>query len=96
MTRAQVNRILMEMESIRMASLEADSVAEERRLDAEYGRLSNAIRPFINGDQPFSEPPATAPSPATPVTPPRTPEDGLRPSTPEDGLPVATRQDPAR
>jgi|GEM_PF-1584241 hypothetical protein len=94
MTRAEVDRTLMRMESIRMDAMEAESAAEERRLNAEYDRLWKAIQPYVSGSEPYSDPTPTAPNPgqpAPPVIPPRTPEDGRRPSTPEDGQPVTTR-----
>ena len=49
MTRAEVNRTLMHMEGLREASYEADSKREEKRLTAEYGRLSKAILPYLTG-----------------------------------------------
>lgn len=91
MTREQVNAVLRHMEHVRELSLEAETQAEERRLDAEYGRLSASIRPYLTGRKPYSDAP-----PSAPITPPRTPEAGQRPSTPEDGQTVTTRQEPTR
>lgn len=54
MTRGQVSRILLEMEHIRMESYEAATVREERRLDAEYGRLWSVIEPYVTGQQPYT------------------------------------------
>jgi hypothetical protein len=94
MTRDQVNRILSQMESIRMDAM-AESAAEERRLDREYGRLWASIEPYVSGKRPYTDDAGPAPSrpqpPASPPVPPRTPEDGQRPATPEDGRPVTTR-----
>lgn len=55
MTREQVSRTLRYMESIRLASYEAETKREEQRLKAEYGRLWRSIEPYVNGEQPYSE-----------------------------------------
>lgn len=55
MTREQVNRMLRHMEQLRMDADEAETKKQERELLAEYGRLSQAIRPYIEGKLPYSE-----------------------------------------
>lgn len=55
-TRDDVSRTLRQMENIREQSYEAETEAEERRLDREYGRLSKSIRPYLDGSKPYSEP----------------------------------------
>lgn len=55
MTRDQVNSILRQMEHVRELSYEAETRAEERRLDKEYGRLSKSIEPWITGKRPYSD-----------------------------------------
>lgn len=78
-----------------MDAMEAESAAEERRLDREYGRLWASIEPYVSGKRPYTDDAGPAPSrpepPASPAVAPRTPEDVQRPATPEDGRPVTTR-----
>lgn len=51
MTRAEYNRILSQMESIRMDSYEAETPTQAKRMDAEYGRLFKLIEPYANGSE---------------------------------------------
>lgn len=55
MTREQVSRTLRYMEHLRMASYEADSEREERKLTAEYGRLWRSIAPYVEGKTPYTD-----------------------------------------
>lgn len=50
-----VNRVLRQMEQLRHDAMEAETVAEERRLDREYGRLYRVIEPYLNGTEPYTE-----------------------------------------
>ena len=55
MKRSEFSRILRHMEHLREASYEAESKREEKRLIAEYGRLSKAIRPYATGAEKLEE-----------------------------------------
>lgn len=56
MTRDDVARTLRFMENIREQSYEAETKREERRLVREYARMAKAIKPYIDGTIPYSEP----------------------------------------
>lgn len=43
-----LSRTLRQMEQIRMDSYEAESAAEEHRLDREYGRLHKSIQHLLD------------------------------------------------
>lgn len=62
MTRDDVARTLGYMERLREASYEAETKREERRMVAEYGRLSRAIRPYLEGKRPYAQPEPHQPS----------------------------------
>lgn len=55
MTREQISRTLMYMERLRMDSYEAETKTEERRLNAEYGRLWKSIRPYVEGTEQMAD-----------------------------------------
>lgn len=55
MKRSEFSRTLRHMESLREASYEADTKRDEKRLVAEYGRLSKAIRPYTTGAKALEE-----------------------------------------
>jgi hypothetical protein len=49
MKRSDYERTLRMMEHVRLASYEAETKAEEKRLIADYGRMWKAIEPFATG-----------------------------------------------
>lgn len=53
MTRDEYSRTLRYMEHIRMASYEAETKAEARRLNREYAILSKQIEPYALDQRPF-------------------------------------------
>jgi hypothetical protein len=55
MTREQVETALREMEGLREASRLADDVEEQRRLANDYHRLWRKVRPYVEGEIPYSE-----------------------------------------
>lgn len=59
MKRAQYEQLLRQMEHCRELSYEADTVAEERRLTADYGRMWKAVEPYAMGALPFDDEPAS-------------------------------------
>lgn len=54
MTREDVSRTLRYMEHLRESSYEA-SPRKAKQMDAEYGRLWESIRPYVEGKIPYSE-----------------------------------------
>ena len=56
MTREDVARTLRMMEHVRELSYEAGTKKEEKRLTAEHGRMWRAIKPYVEGSRPYSEP----------------------------------------
>jgi hypothetical protein len=55
MTREQVEKALSEMERLREASRIADDVEEQRQHANEYHRLWRKVRPFVEGEQPYTD-----------------------------------------
>ena len=55
MTREQVETALREMERLREASRLADDVEEQRQLANDYHRLWRKVRPYVEGEIPYSE-----------------------------------------
>ena len=55
MTRAEVNRILSEMESLLDGLSNAKTVAVELELREKYGRLREQIKPYVSGMLPYRE-----------------------------------------
>jgi hypothetical protein len=55
MTREQVAQALSEMERLREATGVADDVSEQRRLANEYHRLWRKVRPYVEGEKPYSD-----------------------------------------
>ncbi|GEP11773.1 hypothetical protein [Methylobacterium gnaphalii] len=55
MKRSEFSRILRHMEHVREASHEAETRREEKRLIAEYNRMSLAIRPYTTGAEKLEE-----------------------------------------
>ncbi len=55
MTREQVEKALSEMERLREASRLADDVEEQRQQANEYHRLWRKVRPFVEGEQPYTD-----------------------------------------
>jgi hypothetical protein len=62
MTHEDVNRTLRYMEHLREAADEAESAAEARRLDREYGALWRSVEPFVMGTEPFADDAPPVPS----------------------------------
>ena len=56
MTRADVERTLRMMEHARELSYEADTKEEDRRLIREYKAMREAIKPYLIGKKPYTEP----------------------------------------
>jgi hypothetical protein len=50
MTRAEVEKAVVEMERLREASRLADDVDEQRQYANDYHRLWRQVRPFVEGD----------------------------------------------
>lgn len=55
MTREQVEKALSEMERLREASRLADDIEEQRQYANDYHRLWRKIRPYVEGEKPYSE-----------------------------------------
>lgn len=55
MTRSEVEKALIEMERLREASRLADDVDEQRQFANDYHRLWRRVRPYIDGDLPYSD-----------------------------------------
>ena len=55
MTREQVEKALSEMERLREASRLADDVEEQRQHANEYHRLWRQVRPFVEGEKPYTD-----------------------------------------
>ncbi|MBZ0210313.1 MAG: hypothetical protein K8F92_11760 [Hyphomicrobium sp.] len=55
MTREQVEKALSEMERLREASRLADDIEEQRRYANDYHRLWRKVRPYVEGEQPYSD-----------------------------------------
>ena len=55
MTREQVETALREMERLREASRLADDVEEQRQHANDYHRLWRKVRPYVEGEIPYSE-----------------------------------------
>ena len=55
MTRAEVEKALVEMERLREASRLADDVDEQRQYANDYHRLWRTVRPYVEGDLPYSD-----------------------------------------
>jgi hypothetical protein len=55
MTREQVETALREMERLREASRLADDVEEQRQHANDYHRLWRTVRPYVEGEIPYSE-----------------------------------------
>jgi hypothetical protein len=55
MTREQVEKALSEMERLREASRVADDVDEQRQHANEYHRLWRKVRPFVEGEMPYTD-----------------------------------------
>lgn len=54
MTRSEVERTLMWMESCREQSYEAETLKEKRRLEREYTAMWKSIEPYILKKKPYS------------------------------------------
>jgi len=54
MTKAEVEKALAEMERLREASRLADDIDEQRRFANDYHRLWRQVRPYVEGDQPYT------------------------------------------
>lgn len=54
MTREEVEKALAEMERLREASRIADDVDEQRQYANEYHRLWRQVRPYVEGELPYS------------------------------------------
>lgn len=55
MTREQVQKALTEMERLREASRLADDVDEQRQYANDYHRLWREVRPYVEGEKPYSD-----------------------------------------
>lgn len=55
MTRSEVEKALIEMERLREASRLADDVDEQRQFANDYHRLWRRVRPYIDGELPYSD-----------------------------------------
>jgi len=55
MTRDQVEKALTEMERLREASRLADDVDEQRQHANDYHRLWRTVRPYVEGEKPYTE-----------------------------------------
>jgi hypothetical protein len=55
MTRDQVEQALGELERLREATRVVDDIDEQRRLANEYHRLWRKVRPFVEGEKPYSD-----------------------------------------
>jgi hypothetical protein len=55
MTRAEVEKAVVEMERLREASRLADDVDEQRQHANDYHRLWRLVRPYVEGDLPYSD-----------------------------------------
>ena len=55
MTKEEVDKALVEMERLREASRIADDIDEQRQHANDYHRLWRKVRPYIDGEVPYSE-----------------------------------------
>lgn len=55
MTKEEVEKALIEMERLREASRLADDVDEQRQYANDYHRLWRKVRPYVDGDLPYSD-----------------------------------------
>lgn len=55
MTRSEVEKALLEMERLREASRLADDVDEQRQFANDYHRLWRKVRPYVDGELPYSD-----------------------------------------
>jgi hypothetical protein len=55
MTKSEVEKAVVEMERLREASRLADDVDEQRQHANEYHRLWRQVRPYVEGDLPYSD-----------------------------------------
>jgi hypothetical protein len=57
MTREQVEQALGELERLLAASRTSDDVDEQRQLANDYHRLWRKVRPYVEGEKPYSDDP---------------------------------------
>ncbi len=55
MTRAEVEKAMVEMDRLREASRLADDVDEQRQYANDYHRLWRKVRPYVEGELPCSD-----------------------------------------
>jgi hypothetical protein len=55
MTREQVEKALRDMERLREASRLADDVDEQRQHANDYHRLWRQVRPYVEGEKPYTQ-----------------------------------------
>jgi hypothetical protein len=55
MTKSEVEKALVEMERLREASRLADDIDEQRQFANDYHRLWRKVRPYVDGEQPYSD-----------------------------------------